>query len=160
MPKKRGWAGDVFLWIAAAAWAAMLFFFSGQDGAESSALSLKVTEYVMRLFPSLPFELDQVHIFVRKAAHFCIFALEGFLLGLAMMKTLPEKWLGGTLAVISCAVVAVLNEYHQSFSPDRSCEVRDMVIDSCGALLGMLAGALLLYLIGRISRRKRNVIIS
>lgn len=160
MPKKSGWAGTALLWIAAIAWAAILFFFSGQNANESGALSLKVTEYVMRLFPFLPFELEQVHMFVRKAAHFCIFGLEGFLLGLAMMKTLPERWLGGTLAVISCAVVAVLNEYHQSFSEGRSCEVRDMIIDSCGALLGVLAGALLLYMIGRISRRKRNVIIS
>lgn len=160
MPKKRGWVGTTLLWVFALAWAAMLFFFSGQNANESGRLSLKVTEYVMKLFPSLPFELDQVHIFVRKTAHFCIFALEGFLLGLAMMKTLPERWLGGALAILSCAVVAVLNEYHQSFSVGRSCEVRDMIIDSCGALLGVLVGALLLYLIDRISRRKRNVIIS
>lgn len=160
MPKKSGWAGTVLLWIAAIAWAAVLFYFSGQDGAESSELSLKVTKYVMRIFPSLPFELEQVHIFVRKTAHFCIFALEGFLLGLAMMKTLPERWLGGVLATVSCAVVAVLNEYHQSFSEGRSCEVRDMIIDSSGALLGVLVGALLLYWTGCIFRHRRNVIIS
>lgn len=159
MPKKSVRVGTILLWIAALAWAAVLFFFSGQDANESGRLSLKVTEYVMRLFPSLPFELEQVHIFVRKTAHFCIFALEGFLLGLAMMKTLPEKWLGGTLAVISCAVVAVLNEYHQSFSEGRSCELRDMIIDSCGALTGVLAGALLLAIIGCILKRRRNVII-
>lgn len=159
MPKKSVRVGTILLWIAALAWAAVLFFFSGQDANESGRLSLKVTEYVMRLFPSLPFELEQVHIFVRKTAHFCIFALEGFLLGLAMMKTLPEKWLGGTLAVLSCAVVAVLNEYHQSFSEGRSCELRDMIIDSCGALTGVLAGALLLAIIGCILKRRRNVII-
>ncbi len=159
MPKKSVRVGTILLWIAALAWVAVLFFFSGQDANESGRLSLKVTEYVMRLFPSLPFEFEQVHFFVRKTAHFCIFALEGFLLGLAMMKTLPEKWLGATLAVISCAVVAVLNEYHQSFSEGRSCELRDMIIDSCGALTGVLAGALLLAIIGRILKRRRNVII-
>lgn len=160
MPKKSGWAGTALLWIAALGWAAMLFFFSGQDANESGRLSLWVTEHVMRLFPFLPFELEQVHFFVRKAAHFSIFALEGFLLGLAMMKTLPEKWLGGVLAILSCGVVAVLNEYHQSFVEGRSCEVRDMLIDSAGALLGVLLGALLLYIIGRMSERKKNVIIS
>lgn len=159
MPKKSARVGTILLWIAALAWAAVMFFFSGQNANESGRLSLKVTEYVMRIFPSLPFELDQVHFFVRKAAHFSIFALEGFLLGLAMMNTVPERWLGSVLAIISCAVVAVLNEYHQSFSEGRSCEVRDMGIDSAGALMGVLVAALLLYIISRISRRKKNVII-
>ena len=159
MPKKSGRVGNALLWIAALSWAGMLFFFSGQDANESGRLSLWVTEHVMRIFPNLPFELEQVHFFVRKAAHFSIFALEGFLLGLAMMRTLPEKWLGGVLAVISCVVVAVLNEYHQSFVEGRNCEVRDMGIDSAGALLGVLVGALLLYSIGCVSGRRTNVII-
>jgi len=160
MSKKNGRAGAVLLWIAAFTWASVLFFFSGQDMNESGRLSLWVTEHVMRLFPSQPVGPGMVDFFVRKAAHFCIFGLEGFLLGLAMMKTLPERWLGGVLALISCAVVAVLNEYHQSFADGRNCQVRDMIIDSSGALLGVLSGALLLYLIDRISRRRRNVIIS
>ena len=160
MARKRKWVGIVLLWIAALAWGSTLFFFSGQNANESGRLSLKVTQYVMRIFPSLPFSLDELHLIVRKTAHFCIFALEGFLLGLAMMQTLSKRWLGGVLATVSCAVVAVLNEYHQSFSEGRSCEVRDMLIDSAGALTGVLVGALLLYLIGCFARRKRNVIIS
>lgn len=160
MQKKTGRAGTLILWVAAIAWASTLFFFSGQDANESGRLSMWVTQHVMRIFPWLPFELEQVHFFVRKTAHFCIFALEGFLLGLALMKTLPRKGPAGVLAAVSCAVVAVLNEYHQSFSEGRSCELRDMIIDSSGALAGVLVGALLLYIIERISARKGNVIIS
>jgi len=160
MPKKSGWALKALLWIAALGWAAMLFFFSGQNANESGRLSIWVTERVLRIFPSLPLGFDELHFLVRKTAHFCIFGLEGFLLGLAMMATLPEKWLGGLLAAVSCAAVAVLNEYHQSFADGRSCELRDMIIDSAGALLGVLAGALLLYIICRISGRRSNVIIS
>ena len=160
MPKKSGWVIKALLWIAALGWAAMLFFFSGQNADESGRLSMWVTQQVLRFFPSIPLEFETLHFLVRKTAHFCIFGLEGFLLGLAMMTTLPEKWLGGLLAAISCAVVAVLNEYHQSFSEGRSCELRDMLIDSMGALLGVVTGALLLALIGWISRRRRNVIIS
>ena len=160
MSKKSGWAVKTLLWIAALGWASMLFFFSGQNANESGRLSLWVTQHVLRIFPSIPLEFETLHFLIRKTAHFCIFGLEGLLLGLAMMTTLPEKWLGGLLAAISCAVVAVLNEYHQSFSEGRSCEMRDMLIDSAGALLGVLAGALLLAIIGCIFRCKRNVIIS
>lgn len=160
MPKKSAWVLKALLWIAALGWAAMLFFFSGQNANESGRLSMWVTERILRIFPSLPLSFDELHFLVRKTAHFCIFGLEGFLLGLAMMTTLPERWLGGLLATVSCAVAAVLNEYHQSFSEGRSCELRDMIIDSAGALLGVLAGALLLCIICRISGRRRNVIIS
>ena len=160
MPKKSGWGIKALLWIASLGWAAVLFFFSGQNANESGRLSMWVTQQVLRLFPSIPLEFETLHFLVRKTAHFCIFGLEGFLLGLAMMTTLPGKWRGGLLAAVSCVVVAVLNEYHQSFSEGRSCELRDMLIDSAGALLGIVIGALLLAIIGRISRRKRNVIIS
>lgn len=160
MPKKGGWAGKALLWIVALGWAAVLFYFSGQNADESAGLSLRVTKYILRVFPSLPFAMDEIHFLVRKTAHFCIFALEGFLLGTAMMKTLPERWLGGVLAAVSCGVAAVLNEYHQTFSRGRSCEVRDMIIDSAGALTGVLAAALLLRILDRLSGRKRNVIIS
>lgn len=160
MPKAKRQAGTILLWIAALGWAAILFFFSGQNANDSGRLSMWVTQQVMRIFPNLPLPLDDLHFFVRKTAHFCIFGLEGFLLGLAMMKSLSEKWLGGVLAVLACAIVAVLNEYHQSFSEGRSCEVRDMIIDSCGAFLGVLVGALLLHLIARFRKKRRNVIIS
>lgn len=160
MPKAKRQAGTILLWIAALGWAAILFFFSGQNANDSGRLSIWVTQQVMRIFPNLPLTFDDLHFFVRKTAHFCIFGLEGFLLGLAMMKSLTEKWLGSVLAVLSCAIVAVLNEYHQSFSEGRSCEVRDMIIDSCGAFLGVLVGALLLHLIAHFRKKRRNVIIS
>jgi len=160
MPKKSGWVGTALLWIAALSWAWVMFFFSGQNANESGRLSLWLTQHVMRIFPSLPFAEYEVHYFVRKAAHFSIFAVEGFLLGLAMMKTLPDKRMGGVLAAIACVVVAVLNEYHQTFAEGRSCELRDMLIDSAGALLGVFAGALLLQIIEGAFRRRRNVIIS
>lgn len=160
MSKKYGWAIKALLWIAALSWGATLFFFSGQNANESSRLSLRVTQYVLRIFPSLPLEFETLHLLIRKTAHFCIFGLEGLLLGLAMMTSLPERRLGGLLAMIACAVAAVLNEYHQSFSDGRSCELRDMLIDSAGALTGVLAGMLLLAIIDRIFRHRRNVIIS
>lgn len=44
-------------------------------------------------------------------------------------------WLIGT-------AYAVTDEFHQSFVPGRSCEFRDVVIDSCGVLTGVLAALL------------------
>ena len=158
MQRKKNLAAVVF-WIAAIAWAGMLFFFSGQDGVTSGRLSRMVTEFLLRIFPGIPLDFETVHFFMRKLAHFSIFALEGLLLGVAMMLTLPQPRLGSLLAAVLCGIMAVLNELHQSFTVGRSCEVRDMIIDAAGGAAGVLAGALVLWVLSRLLRR-RNVIIS
>ena len=147
---------SVFFWIAAAVWCGVLFFFSGQTGAESSELSLRVTRFVLRVFPFLPYTVAELNPILRDIAHFGIFAVEGFFLGAAMMTLLPRRAVGGLLSVLICAVVAVLNEYHQSFTEGRACEVKDMLIDSGGALTGVLFAALILALAFRIARRRKR----
>ena len=155
---------SALLWLAAAGWCGVLFFFSGQNAAESSSLSLRVTEFVLRMLPFLHYTVEELHPILRDMAHFAIFAVEGALLGAAMMTTLRERFMGGLLSVLCCAVVAVLNEYHQSFSLGRSCEVKDMLIDSAGGLTGVLFAALVLFLgfslSWKLRQRRKNVIIS
>lgn len=145
----------VFLWVAAIAWIAVLFFFSGQDGVHSSALSMRLARALKQLFPAIPLKAWELNHILRKAAHFCIFALEGFLLGGALMVMLSNVRLGGTLTAVVCVGLGALNEYHQSFSVGRSCELRDVCIDSAGAILGMLLAAAILTLARRRKRRRR-----
>ena len=140
----------VCLWIAVVGWGIVLFYFSGQDGVASGELSMRFTRFVLRLFPSLPYTAKVLHPILRKCAHFCIFAVEGFLLASAMMATLQRRVLGCALTVLICAAVAALNEYHQTFAVGRSCEVRDMLIDAGGAVLGVLFAALFLFFILRV----------
>ena len=147
---------SVFLWIAAAAWCGALFYFSGQNGAESGELSLRVTRFVLRMIPALPFTVEELHPILRDMAHFGIFAVEGFLLGAAMMTSFRPWVVGAFLAEISCAVVAVCNEYHQTFSTGRSCEVQDMLVDAGGGATGVLFAVLLLGLAFGLARRWRD----
>ena len=154
---------SVLFWLAAAAWCGVLFFFSGQSGVESGDLSMRFTQWVLRTFPFLPYAAEVLEPILRKCAHFGIFAVEGALLGSAMMTCLRERTMGGLLAALCCAVIAALNEYHQSFAEGRSCEFRDMLIDSAGGATGVLFAALALYLAFRILQRSAprgdNVII-
>ena len=92
---------------------------------------------------------------VRKCAHFAEYTLLGWSLALTVADYLERlrgaqpggsnrakpgdlrgaqlmaPWLIGT-------AYAVTDEIHQYFVPGRSCEVRDVVIDSCGVLVGAL----------------------
>lgn len=158
MLKKRKPALSLLFWLLALGWAAVLFFFSGQNGAESGDLSRRFTEFLLKLFPGLPFSAAQLEPVLRKMAHFGIFAVEGFLLGMAAMSGARRPLAGAALSAGICAAVAALNEYHQSFSDGRVCALGDVAIDTGGALCGIAFALAVLALAGKIGRR--NVIIS
>ena len=156
MQKKRKALRLILFWALAIGWIAVLFFFSGQNAADSSALSGWFVDFVRSIFPFNRIPADQLTYVVRKLAHFCIFALEGFLLCLAMTQSFRDRSAGAVLSVIACTALAAANELHQMFSEGRSCEGRDVLIDIGGALLGIAAAMLLLRLIRRWRRARRK----
>lgn len=159
MHKKRNLKAAAVFWILALGWGGMLFFFSGQNANESGRLSAWFTGVLFRIFPDIPLLFSTLHLYVRKVAHFSIFALEGFLLGMAMMLSFRRRWLVGFMAAVGCAGMAVLNELHQTMAEGRSCEVRDMIIDASGSATGVILAAIALWIIYRASRRKKTAII-
>ncbi|MGN0186053.1 MAG: VanZ family protein [Aristaeellaceae bacterium] len=152
MQKKRKALRLILFWALAVGWIAVLFFFSGQNAAESGRLSGALADFVRGIFPFNRIPPDQLEHVLRKLAHFSIFALEGFLLCLALTESFRDKTAGAALSVIVCTALAAGNELHQMFSEGRSCEGRDMLIDTGGALLGVAVAILLLWFL---RRRKR-----
>ena len=134
---KRKWI-SIILWLPTLAWTALLFGFSGQDGQESGRLSLQVTLFIMRIFPGLPCDPDTLHFIVRKAAHFTIFGAEGVLLSASLIHSRVGLRTAAMLSAPLCAVIAALNEYHQSFADGRHPSPADAAIDFAGALFGIL----------------------
>ena len=127
----------ILFWTAAVFWAALMFFFSLQNAEDSQAVSIGLSGYILKVFPFLAENPEALNGFLRKAAHFCIFAVEGFLITNASMATFAPKT-GRTLSVFICMLLAAANEYSETFAVDRSCEIRDMLIDFGGAVLGIL----------------------
>ncbi len=127
-----------------------IFYFSSQPADESQELSDGIVYHVIVLFraviPGISFDIAS--FIVRKAAH----ATEYLLLGFFWCKTViywhrlqdvhrgaPTGFLKIFLFSWSIPVLyAISDEVHQSFVPGRSCELRDMCIDACGALIGVL----------------------
>ena len=149
MQNKRRALRLVIFWVLAIGWIAVLFFFSGQTAAESSALSGSLADLVRGIFPFNRIPPDQLEHVLRKLAHFGFFGLEGLLLGLAAMQSVRRLRAGALLSTLACGILAGANELHQRFFEGRSCEVGDMLIDFGGALLGVAAAALLLWIIRR-----------
>lgn len=116
----------------------MIFAFSAQPAAESSALSGRAAGFLAKLLGGeLPQQLQWLEFLVRKTAHFSEYGLLGLLAGallLAYGHPPRRQW----IAVAGCAAYAVGDELHQAFVPGRSPGVRDVCIDSAGACAGVL----------------------
>ena len=161
-------AVPVLLWAAVLVLMTVIFIFSAQPADESSETSSPFVDVYMRLFhpdldslsPEEQFVLRESASFtVRKAAHLSIYTLLGLLLTAAVSSTFPaggykRLWLPFLLG----ALWAVSDEIHQSLVPGRSCELRDMAIDSAGVLLGVLffTACARLIIFFRAKRRSRK----
>lgn len=136
----------------------IIFSFSSQDGTTSSNLSYRVTyKAVSMADDALDLELTdkqiarcirKIHYYVRKLAHFS----EYFLLAVSIAVPLYVYGIRGIWLVLTagilCVGFAALDEFHQYFVQGRGCSVRDVLIDSCGSLIGILFVRILGY-IGR-----------
>ena len=142
-------AGRVVFTLALIGCIAFIFSNSMKIASVSSVSSgrvLQLLQAVLRRLghPGLAQRLT-MHI-VRKMAHFCEYALEGFLLMLCMrvytrryVRHISVPMLGGVLT-------AMADETIQLFSQGRSSQVTDVWLDSAGVLAGILAALLLMGL--------------
>ena len=137
-------------WLPVLVWMVLIFTVSGDT--RSFQHSSRIIEPVIRwLFPYLAD--DTIHLLVflaRKAAHVTEYALLGLLVWRALRKpTLayprPWRWSQAGIALLWAALYASSDEIHQLFVPHREGRFHDVVIDTSGAALALLA----LWLLGK-----------
>lgn len=90
-----------------------------------------------------------IEFFIRKAAHFSVFALLGLLLVYAWNAQKPFR--NFLPAVLISFLYACSDELHQGLTPGRTPLVQDVVIDTVGAIFGTLV--MILYFRWRQKRR-------
>ena len=128
--------------LAAALLGTVCFIFSNSMqtasvSSDASGLVLGLLQRVLRRmgYPGLAARLTD-HM-VRKAAHFCEYAILGFLLANALRLHIPLA--RACLVAIACAsLFGVTDELHQYFVPGRMCDPLDWLVDTLGASLGAL----------------------
>jgi len=126
-------------WIAAILWLIVIAI-------ESSAyLSAHNTSRI--LYPLLHYlfglnhaRFEHWHVYIRKGGHVFGYGLLSFLFFRAWRETLPvlghAKWTlrWASIAVLGTALVASLDEWHQSFIPSRTGTPWDVLLDTCAAI--------------------------
>ena len=141
---------------------AMIFCLSCENADKSSETSGFFTDFVLRHFirgyeDFTPERQEEIHglvsHIVRKCAHFSAYASLGFCTSCAVGRRRLFS-LGSLTAWAVCILYACSDELHQRFVAGRSCELRDVLIDSCGALTGLLVSMAVMLIINRLIRRK------
>ncbi len=136
---------------------AVIFYFSAQPGEASSQSSLGVGRLIGRVFvegyedwPKERQDLfaEKIDHPIRKSAHAAEYAVLAILLFLALRR---RFWAAFALA----AAYAASDEFHQRFVPARSGQISDVLLDSAGALAGLLLLAGVTFLVrGRAEKRR------
>lgn len=137
----------------------LIFLFSSQNAEASSAVSSPFSLFLLSLIHRLP---EGMAVFlVRKGAHFTIYAALGFFVFFTLLpqeskvkKQDPRLLVSFLFSWLICILYAASDEIHQLFVAGRSGEFKDVLLDSCGSLCGLLAAVLLFLLMARIQRRK------
>ena len=136
--------------LLAVLWMSVIFTLSAQDATESAQLSTGVKYKLFSIFyPDFDnmTETEQQELLakfsIRKWAHFSAYLVLGStMFGVFLTYRKLSLKLRCLLSFVSCALYAASDEIHQYFVPGRSCELRDVLIDSSGALLAILIAVL------------------
>ncbi len=145
----------IFL-IAAIMWMCVIFWFSAQPAVESTQMSMTFGKKICSIFVPGYSKLDSeeqykiaknIEFPVRKSAHASEYAFlailwYGYFKYKFQKKLIKARfifpWLIATL-------YAATDEIHQLFVVGRSCQLRDVMIDSTGAVVGIFIVYLISY---------------
>lgn len=116
--KQPRWKKILKLWLPPIFWMAIIFFLSSRP-------TIKTTEIYWQDF------------IVKKTAHFIEYAILSFLYIRAFLASEVSRKKSFLLAFLISLVYAISDEYHQSFIPGREPRVRDVIIDSMGAIFAI-----------------------
>lgn len=124
-----------------------IFYFSNQAADDSTKSSSRIVNIVAEIIPQIKNMEEQekqtlkeelLTPIVRKCAHLSIYALLG-IFTINFTYTIENKKTNGIIySLIFCVGYAITDEIHQYFIPGRSAQIIDVLIDTIGALAGML----------------------
>jgi VanZ family protein len=129
-------------WLPLCIWMAVIFIASTDRGSPAHT-SIFIDPFLHWLLPNASADtLDRVHLLIRKLAHLAEYATLGLVLFRALDSTCrsvlrDQRWKIAGLAFGIAALYAASDEFHQSFVPSRHASAVDVLIDTCGAMLGI-----------------------
>lgn len=128
-------------WLLLLVWLGIMFIGS-TDVMSAEHTSRFLIPFLRLLKPDIsPEALAEIHFFTRKLAHVSEYAILAMLSWRALRGGTSLRMRMSILRVAiltACAIFAAGDEFHQSFIASRTSAAGDVMIDICGALLGLM----------------------
>lgn len=129
-------------WIIVVILMLLIFNLSAQPAHSSNKLSIGVTERILetlqKVSPRTEWNLDILNHVIRKNAHFFIYLVLSILVQIAIRRSKILGFKRILLVLGICVLYASSDEFHQLFVSGRGARVKDVFIDSAGAILGIV----------------------
>jgi len=121
-------------------WMVLIFLLSSQDATQSAELSGGLIDKILNLFDRelLEFEvsmIDVMQFIIRKFAHMFLYVVLAILVSIELSTYSIKKEL--IISGSICVCYAISDEIHQHFVSGRSGEIRDVLIDAVGVIIGI-----------------------
>jgi VanZ family protein len=128
-------------WVPAIVWMALIFIGS-TDVLSAEHTSRFVVPFLRWIDPQISVAtLDVIQFGIRKVGHLAEYAILSALLWHGLRRGTSWRMRMSILFMavwFACAVFAASDEFHQSFVPSRTASPEDVLVDICGALIGLL----------------------
>ncbi len=129
-------------WLPVLIWLGVIFLGS-TDMLSAEHTSRFLVPFLRWIDPQISFAtLNAIQLGIRKLGHLTEYAILAMLLWRALRS--GTRWqmkmsILFLVAALASAIFAASDEFHQSFVPSRTASPNDVMIDICGALIGLLS---------------------
>lgn len=135
----------IILVILIIIWMTTIFIFSGEGGKESKKTSGGIVGFIVdKIYDTSNMspkeradKIEDLQRPIRKLAHVTIYTLGGAITLIFVDKFNTTNKKKVIYSLVFCIIYAVFDEIHQYYVPGRSSEIRDVLIDTIGASLGI-----------------------
>jgi VanZ family protein len=129
-------------WLPVLIWLGVIFLGS-TDMLSAEHTSRFLVPFLRWIDPQISFAtLNAIQLGIRKLGHLTEYAILAMLLWRALRS--GTRWqmkmsILFLVAALASVIFAASDEFHQSFVPSRTASPNDVMIDICGALIGLLS---------------------
>lgn len=143
----------IFSWLFVAFSVSIITYFALQNGEDSSKTSSGVVDTIIEALPNgeniTEKQKVEINISIRQLAHFSIYLLLGFTMANALKWTINSVNSVYLLLSLSASVqFSLFDEFvMQQNTVGRGAELKDVLTDSSGAMLGTLGFSVIIFII-------------
>ena len=114
----------------------VIFMFSNEPATKSTLRSNRIISDLSLDSTDLSHSVQK--FIVRKSAHFILYLILGMLVYYSAGDYWKKPSSRAKAAILFCTIYAMSDEFHQKFVSGRSSELRDVLIDTAAATIGVI----------------------